>query len=296
MSAAVVVLGSANMDLVVRQSRWVHPGETMFGASFTMSVGGKGLNQAVACARAGATVAFVGAVGSDGFGERLREAIVAEGIDDSQVRTTRDASGVAAITVTDDGENAIVVVAGANGVSDLEDAEVERIEESSFLVVQMERPVSLVSQAMSVARAAGVTTVLTPAPIVDGVENLVPLADILIPNEGEAIELSGSADAESAAARLSESAATVIVTLGERGCLIARDGEVVQRVRPRRVTAVDTTGAGDTFVGVLVAWLVEGAEPADAVVAATAAASLAVTRPGASAAMPFRAEIEAVLQ
>lgn len=296
MTANVVVLGSANMDLVVRQPRWVRPAETMMGAAFATTAGGKGLNQAVACARAGASVAFVGAVGDDDFGRRLREVIAAEGIDDAAVRTVPGASGIAAITVTDDGENAIVVVPGANGTADLLPTEAERITAASHVVVQLERPVSLVAEALRVARGAGVTTVLTPAPIVEGAGDLVALADILVPNEREATELSGCADAETAALALSEKAHTVIVTLGERGCLVAQGGEIVLRVPSRAVAAIDTTGAGDAFVGALVAWLAEDAPLSDAIQAAVAAASVSVTRAGAAASSPLRAEIEAALR
>ncbi|MFT4051003.1 MAG: ribokinase [Microbacterium sp.] len=295
MTPSVVVLGSANLDLVVRQPRRAVPGETIFGSGFTTGPGGKGLNQAVACARAGAAVSFVGAVGRDDFGVRLRATMADEGIDASLVVTADEPTGVAAITVTDDAENSIVVVPGANSHATLSAAERARIAEASFLVVQLERPVALVAEAMTCARAAGATTVLTPAPITEGVDDLLPLADILIPNEGEALALTGADDAETAACLLSRPAGTVIVTRGERGCLVARGGHVIRRVAAIPAAAADTTAAGDTFAGVVVAFLAEGADLDLALDAATAAAAIAVTRPGAVASMPARHEIAAAV-
>ncbi|GAB3603455.1 ribokinase [Microbacterium aureliae] len=295
MRGRVVVLGSANMDLVVRQPRWVRPGETMFGSHFSTGPGGKGLNQAVAAARAGADVAFIGAVGSDDFGARLADGLAAEGVDTTALRRVGAATGIAQITVTDDGENAIVVVPGANAESALSDADRAAIDGASHLVVQLERPHALLRTALAYARDRGVTTVLTPAPVADESRELIGLADILLPNEREAMELSGEATAEAAANSLSRSAGTVVVTLGERGALVAQGGAVVATVQPRRVKAVDTTAAGDTFVGVLVAWLSSGEDFAAALDAATAAAAIAVTRTGAADSMPARDEIDALL-
>lgn len=291
----VVVLGSANMDLVVRMPRRPAPGETLTGTSFETGPGGKGLNQAIAAVRAGAEVAFVGAVGTDSFGERLRAQLVDDGIDDSRLQTLDGATGTAHITVTDDGENTIVVVPGANGHEGFDAADRALVEGASHLVVQLERPVGLIAEAMRFARERGVTTVLTPAPARGDIDDLIDLSDILVPNEGEAMLLSGAPDAESAAIALSKRARTVVVTLGSRGALVAEDGQIVRRVAPRPVEAVDTTGAGDTFVGVMVAWLVAGHPLVEALDAATAAASIAVTRPGAASSMPTRDEIIAAL-
>lgn len=296
----IAVLGSANMDLVVRQARAVRPGETMFGESFSTGPGGKGLNQAVAAVRAGAEVRFLGAVGSDTFGDELRGFLERERVDIARLATDAEATGIAAITVTDDGENSIVVVPGANAATELTDADRDAIASSSHLVLQGERPPALLAEAMRFAREHGVTTVLTPAPVADALQPLIELADVLVPNEGEACELAGVADVTDAATALSlragsPHAGTVIVTRGAEGCLIARGGEIVAEVAARRARAVDTTGAGDTFVGVLVAWLAAGAEVRAAVDAATIAAAISVTRPGAAASMPTRAEIDAAL-
>lgn len=291
----IAVLGSANMDLVVRQPRRPEPGETIFGSAFSTGAGGKGLNQAVAAARAGGAVAFIGAVGPDEFGERLRTQMTADGIDTSWLLVGDEPTGIAQISVTDDGENTIVVVPGANAHSTLSEHDRAAIGAASHLVVQLERPLALLHDAMVFARESGVTTVLTPAPATSGIDELIELADILVPNEGEALLLADEGDAESAAITLSARANTVIVTLGSRGALVVRGGEVVRRVAPRPARAIDTTGAGDTFVGVLVAWLAAGEGLDTALDAATAAASLAVTRAGAAAAMPTRAEIVAAL-
>lgn len=297
MASSVAVLGSANMDLVVRVASAVRAGETVSGSSFATGPGGKGLNQAVAAARAGADVCFLGAVGADEFGGRLRGFLLAEGIDASGLVPSAEPTGIAAITVTDDGENAIVVVAGANGDDRLSAADRAAIAGAGYLVVQLERPVTLVLEAMRWARRHGVTTVLTPAPVPDSdIDGLVALSDILLVNEHEATALAGDADAAAAARALSRAAGTVVVTLGAAGALVAQGGALVATVAARRVAAVDTTGAGDTFAGVLVAWLAAGSTLHTSLEAATAAASLTVTRPGAAASMPQRADILTALQ
>lgn len=303
---AIAVLGSANMDLVVRQPRRPEAGETIFGTGFETGPGGKGLNQAVAAARAGASVRFLGVVGDDAFGRRLRETLESAGVDTAGLRTTSRATGIASIAVTDDGENTIVVVPGANADEALTDADRAAISASSHLVVQLERPQALVRAAMTFAREHGVTTVLTPAPATAGIDDLVALADILVPNEGEARLLArldgdgdgdgdGDTDAEASARALSTRAGLAIVTLGSRGALVAQKGEVTARVAARPAAAVDTTGAGDTFVGALVAWLAGGEDLGAALAAATAAAAIAVTRAGAAASAPTHDEIRALL-
>ncbi|MDR6877862.1 ribokinase [Microbacterium barkeri] len=292
----IVVLGSANMDLVTRQPRLPEPGETMTGSDFSTGAGGKGLNQAVAARRAGAEVAFAGAVGDDGFGRELRAFLEGERIATDALRTSAAPTGIAQVSVLDGGENSIVIVAGANGEEELTDGDRALIASAAALVVQLERPLALVERALAAGRQAEALTVLTPAPVDAEAARLLPLVDILVPNESEALALSGASDVETAARRLSAEAGTVIVTRGSKGALIARGGDIVAAVAAREVEAVDTTGAGDTFVGVLVAWLTRG-EPLEAAVeAATAAAAIAVTRPGAAPAMPTREEIDAALE
>jgi len=295
--SAIVVLGSANMDLVVRQPRLPHPGETMFGSSFDTVPGGKGLNQAVAAARAGGDVGFLGAVGRDAFGDALRRCLQDDGVDTHGLANVDAPTGTAHISVLDGGENAIVVVSGANAaISSLDAASQKRVEGARYLVAQFERPIELITEAFVVARGMGITTVLTPAPVQKVDHALLQLVDVLIPNAQEACDLTGVADETEAALALSQiTDGLIVMTRGSRGALVARDGEVVQEVAPRTVEPVDTTAAGDTFAGVLVALLAEGAPLEDALRAATVAASISVTRPGASTSMPTRDEIDAVL-
>ncbi|MEZ5190298.1 MAG: ribokinase [Schumannella sp.] len=292
----IVVLGSANMDLVVRQPRLPEPGETMFGASFMTVPGGKGLNQAVAAARAGGDVAFLGAVGNDAFGDALRDCLREDDIDVHGVIEVDEPTGTAHISVLDGGENAIVVVPGANAViTELDDDAQRRIEDSRYLVAQFERPIELITEAFVVAHGLGIQTVLTPAPVMPVDPGLLQLTDILIPNAGEARALAGVDDDAEAAKALSRQAGLVVMTRGSKGALVARDGVIESEVAPRRVQPVDTTAAGDTFAGVLVAMLAEGQALGRALQAATVAASIAVTRAGASTSMPTRAEIDALL-
>ncbi|GAB3616122.1 ribokinase [Okibacterium endophyticum] len=294
--SSIAVLGSANMDLVVRQPRLPLPGETMFGSDFSTVPGGKGLNQAVAAARAGGDVALLGAVGADAFGTELRAALVREGIDVDGVVVSASPSGTAHISVVDGGENSIVVVPGANSaVTRLDSAARRLITSAQFLVAQFERPIELIHEAFELAGEAGVTTVLTPAPVMDVPSGLLELTDYLIPNANEACELAGVGDDAEAAEILSLKTGSVIVTRGSRGVIVAREGEVVLERAARSVRAVDTTGAGDTFVGVLIARLAAGASLDQALSAATVGASIAVTRPGASTSMPTWEEITSTM-
>ena len=290
----IAVLGSANMDLVVRQPRLPRPGETMFGSNFSTVPGGKGLNQAVAAARAGGEVEFLGAVGTDAFGSELRDCLRREGIGVDGLATVAEPTGTAHISVLDGGENSIVVVSGANvAQTALDDATRERIGRCAYLVVQFERPAGLVAEALAFARERGITTVVTPAPVRPIEPGLLGLVDILVPNEHEARELAGVDDELDAARALSRQAGIVVVTRGSLGAVVARGGELITDVPPHPVEAVDTTAAGDTFVGVLVARLAAGEELDTALEAASVAAAISVTRPGASTSMPTWAEIQA---
>ena len=294
--SAIVVLGSANMDLVVRQPRLPHPGETMFGSSFGTVAGGKGLNQAIAAARVGGDVAFLGAVGGDAFGATLRATLEADRVDVSALALVERPTGTAHISVLDGGENAIVVVPDANGVElPLDDAQRSAIRAARYLVVQFERPLPLVAAAVAFARENGVTTVVTPAPVLPLPDDFLDAVDILVPNAAEACALAGVDDEADAARLLSRRVGTVVVTRGSRGALVARGGEIVAEVAAHPVSPVDTTGAGDTFTGVLVARLAAGDPEPDALRAASVAAALATTRPGASPSMPTWAEVAPLL-
>lgn len=293
---AIVVLGSANLDLVVRQPRMPEPGETIFGSGFATVPGGKGLNQAIAAARAGGDVAFLGAVGDDDFGARLASALTADGVDVSGLERTSSASGVALINVLDDGENSIVVVSGANAdITALDDPARDAIGAADYLVAQLERPLDLVRDAFRHARTTGTRTVLTPAPARPLDDEILGLTDILIPNAGEACAIADETDEATAALTLSRRCGLVVMTRGGRGVLVARAGEIVADAPARPVEPVDTTAAGDTFAGVLIARLAHGDPLERALQAATVAASISVTREGASSSMPTWAEIAAEL-
>ncbi|TFC75911.1 ribokinase [Cryobacterium sp. TMS1-20-1] len=302
---SIAVLGSANMDLVVRQSRLPRPGETIFGAGFSTVPGGKGLNQAVAAARLGGAVNFLGAVGADAYGSELRALMLAEGIRSDGLATADVPTGTAHISVVDSGENSIVVVSGANAaVTTLSEAQRAAITESAFLVMQCELPISALVEGIAAAHAAGVFTVLTPAPVMPLPEGFLASVDLVVPNQIEAAELTGESDPVRAAEVLSADQTWAIVTLGSEGSVVAYDGEVLGLAPARPVTAVDTTAAGDTFVGALVARLAAGYvrgtavtpdEMIEAVRFATVASSIAVTRAGATSSMPTRDEVEAIL-
>ncbi len=268
----------------------------MFGSDFTTVPGGKGLNQAVAAARAGGDVGFVGAVGRDAFGEQLRRCLRDDGVDTDGLDEVDAPTGTAHIAVLDGGENAIVVVSGANAaITALDEHSQRRIEDARYLVAQLERPIALIGEAFVVARGLGIQTVLTPAPAQPVDHALLQLVDILVPNAQEACELAGVTDETEAAIALSRTAGLVVMTRGAHGALVAREGAVVAEVPAREVAAVDTTGAGDTFAGVLVARLADGADLDAALHAATVAASISVTRPGATTSMPTWDEISALL-
>jgi ribokinase len=298
----VCVVGSANVDLTFRAASLPRPGETLAGRSFQLAFGGKGANQAVAAARLGARVHLVARVGCDLFGEQLRQHFLAEHIDASHVRTDdSQSSGAASITVDDEGRNCILVVAGANG--GLAPADVQAaaptIAACQILLCQLEVPVETTRTALRVAREAGVTTVLNPAPAAPLADEVLRLADLCVPNETEAERLTGKpvtdlAEAEAAARMLqARGARTVVVTLGERGALLVDQG--ARHIQAVPVRAVDTTGAGDAFIGGLAVFLAEGLDLERAAGRACAVAALSVTRLGAQAALPSSAELEAFL-
>jgi ribokinase len=295
----IVVVGSLNMDLVMRTPRVPVGGETLSGHGFSTLPGGKGANQAVACARLGAQVSMVGQVGDDGFGKTLRDGLVADGIDVSGVKqTSAVGTGVAMILVEDIGQNRILLAAGANGALTAADIDAQSavIEGGAMLVIQLEVPLHVVRHAIRTAHAAGVPVLLNPGPAAPLPDEIWSQVDILVPNETEASLLSGIAvsDAASAyaAARVfrQRGIAWVLVTLGEQGVAVVDDGG--ERHFPARVVnAVDTTAAGDTFIGGLCAGLVEGMSLDAAVSLAQRASALCVTRHGAQPSIPYRREL-----
>ncbi|WP_326799992.1 ribokinase [Streptomyces sp. NBC_01808] len=293
LQATLAVFGSVNMDLVAYAATAPLRGETVSGREFRTVPGGKGANQAVAAARAGGAVTMIGAVGADAFGGELRAALDGAGVDTAGLRTAPGASGTAHIVVDDDGGNSIVVVPGANGtVTGLAPGDDERIAAAGTLLLQLELPMDGVVAAAEAARGHGVRTVLTPAPARPLPGRLLAATDLLIPNEHEAAALTGRSDPHRAAAALLDQVPEVVVTLGGAGSLYAARGQEPVVVPALAVRAVDTTAAGDTFVGALCVAYAEGRPMPAALAWAAAAAALAVQRPGASSSMPERAEID----
>ena len=297
----IVVVGSANMDMVLRVQQLPRPGETVSGHGFETMPGGKGANQAVAAARLGAEVHFVGCVGSDVFGAQMRGTLQAEGVNVDHLATVSGPSGVA-IVLDDDanGQNSIAIEAGANAALSAAhiDAAAATIAAASMLVCQLESPLPAVQRAIAVAHAAGVPVLLNPAPVQPLPPQLLQQVSLLVPNESEAAALAGQAPGEPvdevlAAERLRRlGAATVIVTLGERGVHVSTPGGAVRHDAQPAARVVDTTGAGDTFIGALAAARCRDGLPLhDAVAFAQRAAAFSVSRRGAMSAMPHREEL-----
>ncbi|MEC5405471.1 ribokinase [Paraburkholderia sp. MPAMCS5] len=297
----VAVVGSLNMDLVVRAPRLPHPGETLAGHTFAQVAGGKGGNQAVAAARLGAQVSMLGCVGADANGAQLRAGLEAEGIDCAALETGAQATGVALIVVDDASQNAIVIVAGSNGeVTPDTLARHEAVLAAADVVIcQLETPLASVHAALATARRLNKTVILNPAPATGPLPaDWLPLVDYLIPNELEAATLTGlpvgsPEEAATAAAVLRAAGArNVLVTLGPRGVQAALEGAAPVLYDAPKVKAIDTTAAGDTFIGGFAAQLAQGANVDEAIRFAQRAAALSVTRAGAQPSIPTRAELE----
>ncbi|WP_338487510.1 ribokinase [Pseudomonas trivialis] len=300
MPAKVVVVGSLNMDLVTRASRLPRAGETLIGQSFSTVPGGKGANQAVASARLGAEVAMIGCVGTDAYGDQLRDALLVEGIDCQAVSTVDGSSGVALIVVDDGSQNAIVIVAGSNG--ELTPAAMLAVDAvlqaGEVIVCQLEVPMDTVGYTLKRGRELGKTVILNPAPASGPLPTeWYASIDYLIPNESEASALSGVTVDSLDSARLAATqlikagAGKVIITLGAEGALFA-DGERFEHLAAPKVKAVDTTAAGDTFVGGFAAALVNGTSEADAIRFGQVAAALSVTRDGAQPSIPTLNDVQ----
>ncbi|NQX11817.1 ribokinase [Microbacteriaceae bacterium VKM Ac-2855] len=294
----VVVLGSANLDLVYRVERIPRPGETLLATSAEQHPGGKGNNQVIAAARAGADATFIAAVGTDSAGDTLASTLIEAGVR-MLVRRVPERTGTALITVDASAENTIVVDSGANAtLLELRPEERAAIADADVLLLQLETPLPTVLAAARHAHASGTRVVLNAAPIQPLPDDLLAALDLLVVNEHEAAVLAGGdpADPDALAATLLESVPAVIITLGSAGALIAtRSGS--ERIAGVKVVAVDTTGAGDTFCGALMAVLADPTLPAlvDAARFATAAAALSVQRAGAVPSIPLEAEIRALL-
>ena len=300
--AKVVVVGSTNTDMTVRVPRLPAPGETVGGGDFRVTGGGKGANQAVAAARAGASVVFVTALGTDDIGDRALDSLAAEGIDLRFVRRVPDApSGIALILVDDAGENVIAVASGANAALRPEDVEAIEmtVEPGDAVLVQLEIPQPTVEAAVALAQRRGARLILNPAPARPLSGALLAAVSVLTPNEHEAAALAdlGAAVVDPArmAAVLHDRGVADVLDHARRRrrARVERGGSL--RIPAFAVDAVDTTAAGDVFNGALAVALIEGRALPDAARFASAAAAISVTRPGARASAPHRAEIDAWL-
>ncbi|WP_326834661.1 ribokinase [Amycolatopsis rhabdoformis] len=287
MTGTVVVVGSANVDLVVDVPRPPGAGETILGGRLRRSPGGKGANQAVGAALAGgAHTTFVGALGEDDAADLILLSLGGAGVRTDLVARTKTPTGTAFVTVSPDGENAIVVAPGANDRVRIGEVEAARIAAADVVLAQLEIPLGVV-RAAAAARKPGALFVLNAAPSRELPEDLWAALDVLVVNEHEAADLGGLD-------LLRDRVPAVVVTLGGEGCLVAERGRESVRVPGIRVDTVDTTGAGDTFCGVLAAGLAQGRPLADAARLACVAGALAVTRPGAQAAVPTADEVAAL--
>ncbi|MEO6921637.1 MAG: ribokinase [Collimonas sp.] len=303
----IVIIGSINMDLVLRVPRMPHPGETLSGGQFRTIPGGKGANQAVACARLSADsvkVAMIACLGDDAFGTELRAALHNDGINHQHVRTMSGmASGVASIMVDASGQNSIVLAAGANDALSPEHIDAARalIEQARIVVLQLETPLATVRHAIKLAHALGKTVVLNPAPAQALPADLLAQVEYLIPNEIEAAMLAGLPEAsldndaaiDAAVATLrANGSANVLVTLGSKGVYAAL-ASGAEHFPAQPTKAIDTTAAGDTFIGGFVAALAEGRSESDAIAFGQRAAAISVARIGAQTSIPYRHELEA---
>lgn len=300
----IVVIGSLNMDMVVRTNRSPNAGETLIGQAFALSPGGKGANQAVAAARLGAEVSMIGRVGKDTFGSEMLEIIRNEGIHIEHISVSEhEATGVASIVIEEDGENRIIVVPGANIELTVEDIQALEavISQAKIIVLQLEMDLAMSEQAIAIAHRKGIPVILNPAPARVLKDEMLAQVSYLTPNETEAGILSGmtvdSAETAEQAARilLQKGVQNVIVTLGSKGALIV-NAEGAKAVPGFPVKAVDTVAAGDSFNGALAQQLVIGKTMEEAVSFANAVGALAVGKEGAIPSLPQLSEVEQFLK
>lgn len=300
--ASIVVIGSANADLVLNVEARPEPGETVLGSDLVTSPGGKGANQAVAAGLLGAAVSFVGAVGQDADGTMLLDSLRQAGVDITHVLRAEVSSGHAIIVVTPDGENTIIVSSGANRLVDEEHLTraAEQLGQASVVVVQLEIPMPAVERSAVLAREAGARFILNAAPAAALPQPVLEAADPLVVNESEAAMLLQGSESQAVAkpeavcaALLARGARSLVLTLGAHGAWYQEAGGEIGHVPAHDVPTIDTTGAGDAFVGALATSLAQHPSLAAAVEYATSVAAHAVTRPGAQPSYPTAAELGA---
>lgn len=289
----ILVVGSINIDLVMNTERIAKVGETVRGTSFNTFAGGKGANQAVAAARLGANVKMLGAVGNDAYGNVLIEGMQKDGIDTSGIERFDTSTGVAVIVVCN-GDNSIIINAGANALVMPEyiDRHIDAVEWADFVIMQYEIPMETVLHTAKIAHSLGKTVVINPAPMAETPEELIKICDLFVPNQTEANTLLGREyDEQTAVKKINElGAKSVLITLGSKGSLMF-DGRDMEYTPAVKAEAVDTTAAGDCFIGALVTALSEDKPMKEAVPFATKAASISVTRNGAQTSLPYRKEM-----
>jgi len=295
----IVVVGSITMDLVTRTPQIPAIGQTLIGTSFATTPGGKGANQAVAAARLGYPVAMVAKVGRDAFGPQLLANLERVGVDTEAMEQVDGSSGLAPMFVADDGQNAIVVIPGANGKMDRAtvDAHVARIRSASLVLCQLEIPLDTLCYTIDLCAQSHVPVILDPAPAAALPASTLAQVAWFTPNETEAAFYAGSdADVEATAARLhAKGIRGVVLKRGSQGAYLSLAGQGAAWVAPFPVEAVDTVAAGDCFNGAFAVALAEGRDPWEAARFANAAAAISVTRHGAQASMPLRTEVDALL-
>ncbi|MBA2761034.1 MAG: ribokinase [Segetibacter sp.] len=300
MSKKIVVIGSSNTDMVIKAERFPLPGETLLGGTFFMNPGGKGANQAVAAARLGGEVVFIARVGTDIFGSQALQQFNSEGINTQYiVEDPNNPSGVALITVDAKGENTIVVASGANNalsISDINNAEAA-INDADILLIQLEIPIEVVEQVTGIGKTKNLKVILNPAPAMPLNEKVFRGLYLITPNETEAeiltgISITDNPGIEEAAKILkAKGVQNVIITLGKEGAYVLTD-TINSYVPAPKVVSIDSTAAGDVFSGALAVSISEGKELMDAVVFASKAAAISVTKLGAQASAPLREEVE----
>ncbi|MCK4748794.1 MAG: ribokinase [Bacteroidales bacterium] len=302
----ILVVGSSNTDLIIKVPEIPRPGETLLGGQFQTFPGGKGANQAVAAARSGGDVVFIASVGDDAYGKEAVRGYKLDNINTENVKICKNIpSGIAMITISDNGENAITVAPGANSKllpADLDEAE-EAFHETDYMLVQLETPIETVKKAVDLCVEFNTSVILNPAPAAELPDEILSAVDIITPNETEAERLTGikvtdEHDASSAATRLHERGVnTVIITMGAQGAYLSDQATGIGvLIRGFKVEAVDTTAAGDVFNGQLAVALAEGKSFQNAILIAHSAAALSVQKLGAQSSIPRREETDYYLE